>query len=567
MFAHKTIAAQEQVRGIVMNYVGMPAASFNSFQRDSGLAQLIAVMRSHGTPVKVIDLASTDIIRRLRPPFMQRQLKGIWSALQNAIGAGRGPSLLTVIKLFGLDLLSYFYQRTFERRIARELIEEIEAVRPSFFAAKLWMGDGFKGSMRIIRDIHRHFPGLPIVVGGPLTVPAGQEILEHYPSVTYVIRGEADISLPYLQEVLQGKRLHGTVPNLLYRYPDGAIGQTPGLFVSDLRSFVMPAISSDLYHVRGEREGLRTVTIDSGRGCNNQCLYCVVPVHQGGRRERTPQQIVDQMVDAYREQAVRYFRLGGPNTSPELLEGIATELLKRGLSGFTWTAFTDIVDIKEDVIRKASRAGLAALFLGIESTDHGFQRVFTPRKYVPYAKIVESVLMMKRYGLFVTGSFIVGYPGETDLAWAENKRLIKECLFDSVLLNPFAVFPEAKVFSKKVPGITKSVSDRTYRRMLMHFKVNLLLPFLMRPLPYTIDGRRMKDIVALMISRQQELESEGITVGIDGDLGVIAGMLGLPARDLVAASKEMFFTGDAEEIERTIELINAVIENGPLRPR
>ncbi|MBU0580852.1 MAG: hypothetical protein KKA19_06715, partial [Candidatus Margulisbacteria bacterium] len=92
----KTIAAVKNSIGIVFNYVGYPAASLNSFQNDSGLGVIKRVVEK----IKIFDFASVDIIKKMRPLWLRKQLQPIWQHIQNRMAQQKIPKVRIIIKLF-----------------------------------------------------------------------------------------------------------------------------------------------------------------------------------------------------------------------------------------------------------------------------------------------------------------------------------------------------------------------------------------------------------------------------------------------------------------------------------
>jgi hypothetical protein len=243
MSSPKFVAFPEIVHGLLIDYPGYIGASINGLTDNSGSAVLISAMEAHGKKLLVFDYASTETIRSLRPPEIQARLEKIWPHIERAITQDIRPPLSVIIDLFRVNRRAASIQLKVEKQIAAGLIRDIEQQKPLFLGAKLWMGDGFLGSMRILKIIHERFPGLPIVAGGPVVASVQGTLLKEYPQLTYAIRGEADLALPYFVEFLQGQRSRANVPNLIFRQEDRSIGQTATCQIEELNALPLPDYS------------------------------------------------------------------------------------------------------------------------------------------------------------------------------------------------------------------------------------------------------------------------------------------------------------------------------------
>jgi hypothetical protein len=73
-------------------------------------------------------------------------------------------------------------------------------------------------------------------------------------------------------------------------------------------------------------------------------------------------------------------------------------------------------------------SGCEGVFLGIESGNNQVLR--NMNKQADADKFLEGIALLKEYGIITFGSFIIGFPGETDETVRDTVRLIEESNLD-----------------------------------------------------------------------------------------------------------------------------------------
>jgi len=122
---------------------------------------------------------------------------------------------------------------------------------PRMFGLDLHWLPHVQGVVEVARILKRLHPHIPIVLGGLSSSYFHREILENYPEIDYVIRGDcAEQPLSELLEAVKGDGDVSTIPNLTYRkgesIVEGEITHVPdnlNRFPMDYRHMIRQAIA------------------------------------------------------------------------------------------------------------------------------------------------------------------------------------------------------------------------------------------------------------------------------------------------------------------------------------
>jgi p-methyltransferase len=91
---------------------------------------------------------------------------------------------------------------------------------------------------------------------------------------------------------------------------------------------------------------------------------------------------------------------------------------------FNWFSYFRCSNSDEEAIELMARSGCKGVFLGIES---GSPTILTNmNKAATIEKYATGIELLRRYGILTFGSFIIGFPGETDETVEETIDFIRE---------------------------------------------------------------------------------------------------------------------------------------------
>jgi anaerobic magnesium-protoporphyrin IX monomethyl ester cyclase len=216
-----------------------------------------------------------------------------------------------------------------------------------------------------------------IIVGGYFATFASREILQDFPEIDFVVRGEGEVTLAELMETLlrpSGKPI-SQILGLSFRNNGNIIDNPPRPLIRNLGSLPPPdrkyarMILAKNFHLR----------VYSTRGCWGQCTFCdIIGMYRSSPgkawRTRSIKHLVDEIEDLQKQFHTNFFIFNDDQfllkgvKGQERAEAFASEIEKRGLN------IQFELMCRADTIHRASMArlksvGLQRVFLGLESFD------------------------------------------------------------------------------------------------------------------------------------------------------------------------------------------------------
>lgn len=284
-------------------------------------------------------------------------------------------------------------------------------------------------------------PGIRTVAVGPFaTIDPGRFVAGGFDAV---VLGEPEAAC-------EGAVLGRDDEGLVVRGKDGAPRATGKARYMDIAELPEPARDLvDLEPFVFETHFARRATaIQTSRGCAFGCRFCFINRNDAyakaneGRvmRHRRPEQVVREargLVERHRIDGLFF-------EDPEFLidrrrvESLCEELELSDL-GLAWSAQSRVPDVDERLLDRLYDAGCRELYYGVESGDP----VMLQRtdKGVTVDQIARAFDLSRDAGIRVTGSFILGLPGETEESAKKTIELAKRLKPDHAVFHVFSPFP------------------------------------------------------------------------------------------------------------------------------
>ncbi len=292
--------------------------------------------------------------------------------------------------------------------------------------------------------------GVKVVAGGFHPTFMDKEALNSG-AFDYVVRGEGEFIMLDLVKHLEKGLPVDEVEGISYFRDREFVRNPDAVLVSELDSIPFPAreiIPLDSYTTSLKRKVAGTMI--TSRGCPFDCEFCSCSRFCGLKwRTRSVENIMEEVDLLYNKYGYRSISFLDDNftLNPKRVVEICEQILRKSLK-FSWFAMTrvDTVVRNEKVVELMKRAGLRQVFVGFESGNQEILDKYGKRAEVDVA--FKAAEILKRYGIEVWGSFIIG-------ALNETKEMIKQTIKFARKLNPhicqFSIlipYPGSRLFDK-----------------------------------------------------------------------------------------------------------------------
>jgi anaerobic magnesium-protoporphyrin IX monomethyl ester cyclase len=278
------------------------------------------------------------------------------------------------------------------------------------------------------RRLHSARPDTIFLLGGPGPTAGARRILEEYPWVAGVVRGEGEEALSDWVRVMRGEA-EGPVTGMVYRRGEVLVDGGNRARNRTLDELPLPA-----YHLIDWNRYTNARVITT-RGCSYKCSFYDVTALWGNRSVYRGLEATADEMEMLRD---RY----GKNTlaivddtfvlNRDRVRAFCKLLIARR-AGIRWGCFGRINLMTPALVELMAEAGCDAVFYGIDSGSEGvLQRTV---KKVHAADVMPVLRLSARYFDKIEASFIWGYPFETIADFRATLRLAAEAASLAPIVN------------------------------------------------------------------------------------------------------------------------------------
>lgn len=533
------MAPQFPKKVLLVNYAGYLLGA-NTFIPDNSLGSLAAMLLRHGVPVEILDLQSPAAIGSVMDHAPGESAREVVDSIEH----GEAPSPSLVMRYHEDRRLG---EEWLLDNATRSILRKIRDEEVGIVGFKLWAGEGIRGAIRVAEAIRAECSDVLLVAGGPAVQYCGETLREITGVFDCLVPGEGEHAIallaterlgvagpcdrrtPIASDLLARAVRDALVRDRVHVRPPRSAEEWP--MIATLDDLPFPTTNSEVHP--GTEDFYRVRVIDETRGCFNSCAFCAHTSFNGhGTRRRTAAAVVDEMARLQRTEGVSFFRFSGSNPPWKLLVAIAEEILSRRLDVY-YSAFASPNNIRPEHFDMLKASGLCGLFVGVESGDTELLRRAYNKDNGSREHVVNVSRAAMRSGLFLTLSFIVPGPFETEATKRATQNLIAE-IFElhnhgSVLLLPPMLEPRTRWWANMEEygfAFAPGTDRRSYVVDGVQRGSDYLLPYeTWADFGYRLNGKAVPELLAECAEFSERVERSGILTRID-DAGYLLALMG-----------------------------------------
>ncbi len=299
-----------------------------------------------------------------------------------------------------------------------QIAEAVRAEKPDVLALSFLSTTSYPATLSMAHRLKQAAPGTPIIVGGVFATINAKEILADSADIDYVAQGEGEELLPEFLDNLESPEKVG---GLVWRSGSEIMENPARQVIDDLDRFPYPDrkslpidyIESMPLDVPAVLSLDRFCTMQTSRGCPNQCVYCGIPALANRKwRHRSPEHVLGEM-QQLNDEGYRSIYLTDDQflLNRKRIGAICQGIIDRKLM-FKWGCEGRVDSVATDQFPIMAKANCNFLAFGIEA---GTQKVLDRLgKKQTLGQVEHAVSEAKRCGIeTIHGFFLIGSPEET----------------------------------------------------------------------------------------------------------------------------------------------------------
>lgn len=300
--------------------------------------------------------------------------------------------------------------------------------------------DSRVNALKIVAIAKEINPQIKTILGGVHATVMYQQIMENYPAVDIICRGESERTIVNLFQVLNNDDDLHKVKGIVYRQDGEIVTNEEGEKIRDLDTLPFPNYGDLDLEKYQPVKGRPEASIITSRGCPFSCSYCSSHTVWGNWRSRSIGNVLEEiewLVSKYGYEVVTIlddiFTINKARTK-EFCQGI----LNRGLH-IKWRVQTRADCVSLEMLELMKVAGCYCIIFGVESGSPTILKNLNKKERIE--DVVNAIAWCKEVGIENQFNVLIGSPGETKTTIEETRNLIKKTRPTRVSTSNLRVYP------------------------------------------------------------------------------------------------------------------------------
>lgn len=296
-------------------------------------------------------------------------------------------------------------------------------------------------------------PNLMIVFGNFHATFNANRILEKYPFVDVIVRGEGEHTCLQLVDCLQRRHNLKDVLGISFRKGEQIISTPDRPLIRDIDSLPIPDRKLVDIEYHNTTAGINVApkkftTVLSSRGCVFKCRFCgCTRLARNLWRPRSVENILEEFGLLTSEGYKQFMFVDDNFTLNQKRALMICNEIRRQKIDMEWICEGRVDQCSRDLFREMARAGCKMLYLGIESANQHvldyYKKNITPEQSERAVKLARECNIE-----VIVGSFIVGAPNESMQDIKNTLKFAEKLPIDIPQFNILSTFPGTDIWDE-----------------------------------------------------------------------------------------------------------------------
>ena len=316
-------------------------------------------------------------------------------------------------KGYSSSVYSYNYN---EMSIA-DILEVINAETPWIIVLSP-VNDNVDFLLKLIKNVKETHPEIIIILDGYFATYNGNELMDKYEGINYIIKGESETTFVELVKCLEVGGAVALVEGVFYRDGINVKETVERPLISDLDTLPWPV--REIFQENLARNPLSYARIYASRGCVGSCTFCRVNSFYAKQKDnkwrgRSIKNVVDEIEYlSLNHNIKRYLFEDSSFENPgeigfDRIEEFSREILQRNLKiNFRVFFRAETIIKRPSLLSLLKKAGLVNAFVGFESGNDMDLKLFNKR--ATFNDNLECIELLHKNNIYISCGFIMFHP-------------------------------------------------------------------------------------------------------------------------------------------------------------